>query len=65
MPVFVADIRTIGLWCKMGMEMQVGDLERAVKKALGALAAREDVLVQCTRGKRRSSASMFFCVRFQ
>ena len=35
------------------MEMQVGDLERAVKKALRALAAGEDVSVHCDKGKHR------------
>ena len=46
--------RNVGFWREMGMETHVGDLERAVKKALRALAAGEDVLVHCKSGKRRS-----------
>ena len=61
--VFVASLsyrRNIGLWCELGMEMQVGDLERAMPQALRALAASEDVLVHCKMGKHRSSAFLCF-----
>ena len=55
--------RNVGFWCEMGMDMQVVGIERALKKALRALAASEDVLVHCKRGKHRSSAFLCFLLR--
>ena len=40
--------------------MRVEDLERAVRLTLRALAAGEDVLVHCKRGKHRSGAFLCF-----
>ena len=52
--------RNVGFWCEMGTNMSVEDLEAAVKKTFRALAAGEDVLVHCKRGKHRSGAFICF-----
>lgn len=57
---FLTFRRNVGFWCEMGLSMQVGDLERAVRLALRALAAGENVLVHCRRGKHRSGAFLCF-----